>query len=188
MGVTKSLQRNTWGWLGIPPAPAAAGPRLPEARIRSRISAYVYGDVLVLASLLAFTSEYHAAWSSVFTIVGTTMTTYVAHVLSDAIGERIGRTQVETVGHLRAELRDAVPIAVAGFVPALAIAAAALRFLPPEAAQVIAATAVVLRLAAVGLITSRLTGRSAPRFTVLSGLAIAILGTAVAVVKAVVAH
>ncbi len=165
-----------------------ARPRLPESRIRSRISAYVYGDVLVLAALLALEPEHHVSWPSVLTIVGTTMTTYVAHVVSDAIGERIGRTDVETAGHLRAELRDAAPIAVAGLVPAIVVAAAALHLLPPEAAQAIAATAVLLRLAAVGAVTSHLTGRSAPLSTVLSGISIATLGAAIAVIKAVLAH
>jgi hypothetical protein len=156
--------------------------------VRSRISAYIYGDVLVLAAVLAFESEHRVSWSSVLTIVGTTATTYLAHVVSDAIGERIGRTDAETAGHLRAELRDAAPIAVAGLVPAIAVALAALHVLPPETAQVIAAAAVVLRLAAVGAVTSRLTGRAAPLSTVLSGIGIALIGAGIAIVKAVVGH
>ena len=55
---------------------------LPVERVRSRVSAYVYGNILVLAAILATSPENIAHWTAVIFVVATTATTFLAHVVA----------------------------------------------------------------------------------------------------------
>ena len=86
--------------------------------MRSRVSAYIYGNIFVLAALFATSPEGVAHWSAVVIVGATSATTFFAHVVAHNIGQAIGRTENEE--DLRAQLskeaRDAVPIMTSGIV------------------------------------------------------------------------
>src|SRR5215216_3860735 len=84
---------------------------LPVERVRSRVGAYIYGNILVLAAIFATSSQGIAHWSAVLVVVvATSATTFFAHVLAHNIGQAIGRPRDETLRlHLAQEARDAVP-------------------------------------------------------------------------------
>ena len=47
---------------------------LPVERVRSRVGAYIYGNILVLAAIFATSSQSIAHWSAVFIVVATSPT------------------------------------------------------------------------------------------------------------------
>ncbi|WP_375401500.1 hypothetical protein [uncultured Amnibacterium sp.] len=167
--------------------PLVGRERVPIERARGRLSAYVYGDILVLAAILTIKPD-PRGWDAVIAVAATTLTTYVAHIVAHTIGERIGRTGEAAGLHLREELRDAAPIAIAGLIPAAVLVLAAIQVLDVRPAQLIAAGVVVLRLAFVGVVSSRLTGERAPVGTIGVGVVLAVIGTVVAVLEAVLLH
>jgi len=157
--------------------------------VRSRVGAYIYGNILVLAAIFATSSQGIAHWSAVV-VVATSVTTFLAHVVAHNTGQAIGRPRDETLRlQLAQEARDAVPIMNSGAGPALFLALGALGFLPPGFSQVLAEAYVVVRLAGTGIIVRRISG-DASRLSSgpWSGLALAGIGIVIAALKYIVAH
>src|SRR6188508_2524031 len=87
---------------------------LPTIRIRTRISAYVYGNILVLTAIGTATPHMvETGWAAV-AVAATTITTYLAHVLSHFVAEQVEDEQLEELESDRDELRDALPIISSG--------------------------------------------------------------------------
>ena len=129
---------------------------LPPARAARRMSAYVYGNVLVLAAVVAATSDAIEDGKAVLIVLGTTVSTYLAHIYSEAIGHSV--TESGEAEHFADELRDAVPIFSSGVVPIIALLLCGLAVLPAEVCQVIAGGVIVIRVASVGVWVERLHG------------------------------
>ncbi|MDH2442533.1 hypothetical protein QDR37_01105 [Amnibacterium sp. CER49] len=161
---------------------------LPVERARSRIGAYVYGDVLVLGALLTVEIDAERPVIGALAVALTTVITYVAHVVSDAIGDRLGRDSKEHAASLPRELRDALPIASAGVLPALVVLLGALGVMPLLAAVAIGVAVVALRLAAVGVVIAHWTGEPAPLTAITAGVTVALIGAAVGLLEVLVAH
>ena len=162
---------------------------LPVERVRSRVGAYIYGNILVLAAIFAISSQSIAHWSAVVVIVATSATTFLAHVVAHNIGQAIGRPHDETLHlQLAQEARDAVPIMNSGAGPAVFLALGALGFLPPEFSQVLAEVYVVVRLAGTGIIVRRISGEASSLGGPWSGLALAGIGVVIAALKYIVSH
>jgi hypothetical protein len=124
---------------------------LPVERVRSRVGAYIYGNILVLAAIFATSSQGIAHWSAVVVVIATSATTFLAHVVAHNTGQAIGRPRDEALRlQLAQEARDAVPIMNSGAGPAVFLALGALGFLPPGFSQVLAEAYVVVRLAGTG--------------------------------------
>jgi hypothetical protein len=129
---------------------------LPPARAARRMSAYVYGNVLVLAAVVAATSDAIEDGKAVLIVLGTTVSTYLAHIYSEALAH--GVTDTGEPEHFSEELRDAVPILSSGGVPIVALLACWLDLLPAGVSQIIAGGVIVVRLASVGVWVERLHG------------------------------
>jgi hypothetical protein len=101
-------------------------------RVRSRVSAYIYGNIFVLAAIFASSPQSIAHWSAVVIVGATSATTFFAHVVAHNIGQAIGRPDEEDLrAQLAQEARDAVPIMTSGTVPAVLLALGAVGWLPP---------------------------------------------------------
>ena len=169
--------------------PAQRPLHLPVERVRSRVGAYIYGNILVLAAILATSPESIAHWTAVIFVVATTATTFLAHVVAHRIGQAIGRTDDEALRvHLAQEVRDAVPIMTSGTVPAVLLALGAVGWLPPGLAQLLAEAVVVLRLAGMGIIVRRISGYSSPRAGRWSGFVLAGISVVIAALKDILTH
>src|SRR5215217_5933309 len=156
-------------------------------RVRSRVGAYIYGNILVLAAILATSPESIAHWTAVIFVVATTATTFLAHVVAHRIGQAIGRTDDEALRvHLAQEARDAVPIMTAGTGPAVLLAA--VGWLPPGLALLLAVAYVVLRLAGMRIIVRRISGYSSPRAGRWSGFVLAGISVVIAALKDILTH
>lgn len=160
-------------------------------RVRSRVTAYVYGNVLVLAAVVGCAPESVRSGRAVVVVLATMVTTYLAHVVAHRVGEGVGRRRDEAELHLRAELRDAAPIITSGAVPALLLGVAAAAGLEggwAAAAQLVAVLVPVARLAATGSVTSRLVPGGPSRGAFWSALGLAAAGSLIAVVKVLLTH
>lgn len=163
---------------------------LSLARVRERVSAYVYGNILVLAALATTTPHSVETGHAVVVVLATTGTTFLAHVLAHLVAHQIGADPAEHGGAVpdRNSLRDAVPIFSSGSVPALILFVAWLADLPASGAILVATAAVVLRLAGLGFVTSRFAGRRSRLGDLWTGLVLAGLSGVVVVLKVLLTH
>jgi hypothetical protein len=162
---------------------------LPIERVRSRVSAYIYGNIFVLAAIFATSPQSISHWSAVFIVVATSATTFFAHVFAHRIGQAIGRTDDETLRlHLAQEARDAVPIMNSGSGPAVLLALGALGWLPAGLSQLLAEAYVVVRLAGTGIIVRRISGDASHLSGRWSGLALAGISVVIAALKNILTH
>src|SRR5215211_3562626 len=161
---------------------------LPVERVRSRVGAYIYGNILVLAAIFA-TSSQGIAHGSAVVVVATSATTFLAHVVAHNTGQAIGRPRDDTLRlQLAQEARDAVPIMNSGAGPAVFLVLGALGWLPPGFSQVLAEAYVVVRLAGTGIIVRRISGDASRLAGPWSGLALAGIGVVIAALKYIVSH
>jgi hypothetical protein len=123
---------------------------LPPARADNRVSAYVYGVVLVLAATAGVYDDAIRSGEALLVVVGTVGSTYVAHVLADVVGAVFGGHEVRPA--LLNELRDSVPIFTAGLPPLVLFGAAALGWPSPAWAQAAASALLVMRLGSIGVV------------------------------------
>jgi hypothetical protein len=158
------------------------GPFRAEDAAR-RITAFVYGDVLVLAALVALDPEDLNGPKAVAYVAGTGVSTFVAHVLAESVGFGVRTGQPLTREHLRHELRDSLPIISATSIPALLMIAALLGWLEAVPALQLAIAVIIFRLATLGWVVGNLRGSPASARTFLSGVLLALVGVGVAVLK-----
>ena len=157
------------------------GEDLTQLRADSRMSAYVYGDVLVLAATAGVSASAIRSGEALLVVLGTVLSTYVAHVLADVVGAVFaGHASTAT---LLAEARDSIPVISAGVPSFLLLGAAALGWPAPIWAQALACTVLILRLAAIGLVYRRLRRETPVRHAVWFGVTIALIATAAVMLK-----
>jgi len=158
--------------------------RVPQERARARLQAYVYGNILVLASVVAATPEYVENGNAALVVIATTVTTYLAHVLAFSVASNLD-PQPET--NLE-ELRDALPIISSGSLPTVLLVIAALTDSDTRVLQLAAAAVIVARLAGTGALVSRLSGRPVSRDSHLAGAVVAVIAAVITVLKVQFLH
>lgn len=171
------------GWLMPPP-----GEELSLERQRLRLAAYVYGNILVLAAVVLATGKSIVGGEAAVLVGVTALTTYVAHILAHAVGQQLGRERNAHRSHVRHEIRDAVPILVSGVVPAVILLVASLSIVPTQLAQLTAAVWVIGRIALIGFLIERLSGRAATWRTLSGGVVLALACAVVVVLKVLFGH
>ena len=169
------------------------GPLTP-GRAAARLSAYVYGNILVLTAVASASPASVENGAAFALVLATTCTTFLAHVFAELVArsnipESVhGSTESEKKATISDEIRDAVPIASSGTIPAMILALARLSILPSVWAQPLAAGAVVLRIAAIHTVAHRLRGRPLTFRALLAGLITAALAAVVVLVKVYLTH
>jgi hypothetical protein len=165
-----------------------SGEPLTIERQRLRLSAYIYGNILVLAAIVVATGKSIVGGEAALLVGTTAITTYVAHILAHTVGQQLGRERNAHRPHVRHEMRDALPILVSGVVPAVILLIATLDIVPTQLAQLVAAVWVVGRIALIGFLVERLSGRRPTWRTLSGGLSLAIACAVVVVLKVLFAH
>ena len=197
-------------WRGI--LTRRRGDPLPPRRAASRLSAYVYGNIMVLAALVTASAHAVENGEAVWLVLGTGLTTYIAHVFADlvagsSIPEAHGQdTQADGSAapdaqaptherpgdaarrHVRHELRDATPIISSAILPAIALALGWADVLPTAWAHGIAGAVVVLRIASVPIVVARVRGEEVSMKVIVAGLLTAALAAVVVLLKVLLAH
>ena len=154
----------------------------------SRISAYVYGNVLILAALVALSAGDLTSGRGAIIILGTGITTYLAHLLAESVGHRAHRARRASTADVIAELRNAMPIVSSTAAPALFLASAWLGWITPLVALSGAVIVTVGRMAFLGGVLARLRGEKSSLRVLLGGVALAVLCAVIAAVKMLLTH
>ncbi|TQF66007.1 hypothetical protein FK531_19240 [Rhodococcus spelaei] len=152
----------------------------------SRISAYVYGNILVLAALLPLnnTSVAHAG----LVVIGTSISTFVAHAFAESVGRsaRAGRA-LTTVERIQ-ELRDSVPVLTSGLIPAAVVGMGGLGWIDLDIALLLAEIWVVTRIAGITYVITRMRGERPNRGTLIASIALAAVAVAIVAIKLLLTH
>lgn len=167
---------------------ARRGESLPLERVRSRIAAYVYGTILVLAALATQSRASIEEGVAAIAVGATTATTVLAHLVAHAVAQTLGRDADARRLHLREEARDILPILTAGFVPFVMMLLAGWGLLDTRTAQLIAGGWLTLQLLLLGVGTTRATGGGSRRSALWAGVSLAGVSAIVVALKATLLH
>ena len=158
------------------------------------MSAYVYGTLLALAAVVVVDPHAIEDGSAVLVVLGTTATTFLAHVFAEIVAYRaIGDVADERTDHVRAraaadELRDALPIASSGALPAFFLALGWLGALSATWAYALAGAGPIVRIALAEVAIQRLQDRPMTLRVLVGALVTAAVATAIVAIKVLVAH
>lgn len=167
---------------------ARPGELLTTERLRLRLAAYVYGNILTLAAIAVATGSSIDSGDATLIVGVTTLTTYLAHVIAHNVGQQLGRERGAHRPYVRHELVDALPILFSGLVPVAILILGDTALLSSELAQLLAALWVVSRLALIGFLVERLSGRKPTWRTLSGGLVLALACAGIVVLKVLFAH
>jgi hypothetical protein len=167
-------------------AMAATREDLTSGRADNRMSAYVYGDVLVLAATAGVYDAAIRSGEALLVVLGTVASTYVAHVLADVVGAVFGGHEVRAA--LWDELRDSVPIISAGVPPLVLFGAAAWGWPPPMWAQAVSSALLVLRLGSIGVVYHHLKEPIGWARAIWFGVVVALVAAVAVALKLVLLH
>ena len=154
----------------------------------SRVAAYVYGNVLVMAALIALQPEELRGPRGVLYLLGVGISTYVAHVLGEAVGLRVREGRSLDLAAVRHELRGALPIATSAGAPAALLVLAWANLLDAAVVLIAALALVDLRLALLGSVVARVSGERSSARVFLAGLVLAAVAAATALLKWQLTH
>ncbi|OZF51875.1 hypothetical protein [Rhodococcus sp. 14-1411-2a] len=171
----------------------ADGP-LEPARAAKRLSAYVYGNILVLAAVAASTPSSIENGTAVVLVLATAVTTFLAHVFADFVASsQIPEAHGDATDEQRTfeaveEFRDAVPILSSGTVPAVMLALGWLSVLPGQWSELLAGGVIVIRIATIQMVTERIRGNPLTFRAILGGLATAAIAALIVLAKVFLGH
>jgi tellurite resistance protein TehA-like permease len=164
------------------------GEQLSATTAASRAEAYVYGNILVLATLATIRSEAVLSGQGALFAIGTAVSTYLAHVLAHWIGHQIRSEGRADSKHLREGIRNAVPIATSGLIPAAILLVGMWGWLEPLWALNLAIATIVVRFLVMGFVLGSLSGNKVSIASFVAGIALAVAGIIVVAVKVLLTH
>ena len=156
---------------------------LSREHAASRVSAYVYGNVLVMATLLSLQPDDLRGLTGVLYVLGVGVSTFLAHMVGDAVGRRVREGRSTRWVEVRREIRDALPIGTAATVPTAILLLAWTGLVDAAVVLALALAVTGLRLAAVGLCGRVVLGRALLGATVPRWGRLAVISAGVAALK-----
>ncbi|EME14773.1 hypothetical protein [Rhodococcus triatomae] len=160
---------------------------LPVEDYASRISAYVYGNVLVLTALLPLNGSVGLTHAGLV-VIGTSLSTFVAHAFAESVGRSARSGRQLTTAERIAELRDSVPVLTSGFVPALVVGMGGFGWIELDSALILAEIWVVTRIASITYVITRLRGERPNGQTLIGSLVLGAVAVAVVAIKLILTH
>ncbi|WP_305092252.1 hypothetical protein [Prescottella sp. R16] len=160
---------------------------LDRENAAARISAYVYGNILILAALIPETIS-RSDSRTIAIVAGTAISTFVAHIFAEGVGKSVRSGAQLTAKERLAEVRDSVPVLSSAVVPIVVLATAYFGWLEPFTAQVIAEVAILIRIASMVFVITRLRGERPSGTTLLAAAVLAVVATGIVVLKVVLTH
>ncbi|MFZ2174137.1 MAG: hypothetical protein WAW17_08905 [Rhodococcus sp. (in: high G+C Gram-positive bacteria)] len=167
--------------------PTLAGDdQLSTEHVASRISAYIYGNILVLAALIPVTHSHETLGIAV--IVGAALSVFLAHVFAESVGQTLRLDHTLTHTERIRELRDAVPILTSAVLPSAILATALLGWLEPVTAQLVAEIVMIARIGTISYVISRLRREKVTPATHFAAITLACVAAVIVVVKVLLTH
>ncbi|MGW6335057.1 hypothetical protein [Nocardia rhamnosiphila] len=152
----------------------------------SRISAYIYGNILVLTALVPIvTAEKHLG---ILVVLGTALSTFIAHSFAETVARTVREQHTTTLGDRVRALRNSVPILTSAVLPCAILAAGWLSWLQPRTAQLLAELVILVRIGGIVFVIGRLRGRHPTRATVITALLLTLAAALVVIVKIALTH
>jgi hypothetical protein len=168
----------------------STAPREPRTHIPARrISAFIYGNILVLSALIVLSPEHLQTTRGFALVLGVGFSTFVAHVASDVFAHLLRHPDGKGLSaKLPRDLRDAVPIATAAIVPTAILVAAWHGSLEAEVTWALAIGVTLVRLALLGPISAWIAREPFSLWPLFAGVLLALLIGVIALLKAVLTH
>lgn len=145
-----------------------------------RLSAYVYGNILILAALVPFQEETEVRHAMVV-VIGTALCTFIAHAFSEYLG---GDGSVQP----RALLRESMPILTTALVPLLLLWLSEVTRLHMTTAVLIAEIVIIGRIASTGMVAARLRNEKSRLRVLLAGVIVAAVAFGIVLLKVALTH
>ena len=161
---------------------------LEPSNAASRISAYVYGNILVLAALIPLSFHEEHTFQGVAIVLGTAISTFIAHAFAEAVGQTVRTGNHLSRAEQMAELRNSVPVLSAAILPATLLLIGWWGLLDPQLGQLLAEITVIARIASTNYVVGRLRGEKPTRGTFLGSIALAAAATVIVAIKIVLTH
>ena len=162
--------------------------QLPVEDADARIEAYVYGNILTLTALVALYPADAEEVKGLIVIAATGVTTYIAHMFAEFTGHRVRGRQHLTAEDFRRDLLNGRPIASSATAPVLLLAASSIGWISGFWALIFAEAFIIFRLGALGFALGHIERGRSNFKKILAGLILALVATAVSVVKAFLTH
>ncbi|WP_420750715.1 hypothetical protein [Rhodococcus sp. O3] len=159
---------------------------LDRSNAASRISAYIYGNILVLAALVPVVTD--RQYVGIAIVLGTTLSTFVAHVFAEAIGHSVRVGTPLTAAERWAEVRNSVPILSSAVMPCVILAIGWIGWLEPRTAQLLAEIAVLVRIGGIVFVIGRLNGKRPSKGWLTSAAVIMLVALSVVLTKVLLTH
>ncbi len=154
-----------------------------------RTTAYIYGNILVLAALLTVPNDEVLSGTAIWVVLGTTASTFLAHSFAEAMGAGLRENVDLTFRSLFGFAKESWPVLTSGELPAVVLILGWLQVLGADAALLVAEGLVLIRLALTGIVVARLQNeRSSGRLIVTLGIAAAVVGGLISLVKVFLTH
>lgn len=159
---------------------------LDQENAARRISAYVYGNILILTAMIPLTTSDTVV--GILVVLGTSVSTFIAHVFAEGVGHAVRANSELTRAQRMDELRDAVPILSSALLPIVILAGALIGWLQPHIAHIAAEAAMLVRIGGIVFVIERLKGARPSRWTLLAAVLLTAVATAVVVLKVLLTH
>jgi hypothetical protein len=171
-------------------AEQVATPRELMADIPSRrISAFIYGNILVLSALVVLSPDALQTTRGFVLVSGVGLSTFVAHVASDLFAHLLRHPDGSGLSaRLRHDLRDAVPIATSAIPPTVVLVAAWLGWLEADLSWTIAIGVTLVRLSLLGPIAAWMAREPFSLGPLFAGVLLALSIAVIALLKAMLTH
>ena len=158
-------------------------PILTAAEASGRITAFVYGHLVVLGALLALLPTTAVSGQGALTIVGAGLSTFIAHAFADMLGRRIGHGHRSVLGALLGAARHSLPIVTAMIAPIGVLAVGGWLGGDETLVQLGAELLICVRIGMIGATAERFRGRPSSHRFVLVGVGIALAAASVSIAK-----
>ncbi|HEY2792836.1 MAG TPA: hypothetical protein VGJ28_10790 [Micromonosporaceae bacterium] len=166
-----------------------ADPDVARREAAQRVSAYVYGNILVFAALVPLETGVVTSGRAVLIVLGVAVSTFIAHIFAELLGGAIEHDpDAEDDDDWWSRLRGSVPIVSSATVPAALLVAAWIGWIPATAATLASEIYVMVRLAFIGIVVARLSNTGSFTRTLLAGLAAAGVAAAISILKVLTTH
>ena len=176
----------------VPPAMTSKAPASREPRTdipARRVSAFIYGNILVLAALILLSPDGLETTRGFVFVLGVAFSTFIAHVASDIFAHLLRHPNGEGLSALLPhELKDSVPIAASAILPTVILVAARLGWLEAEPAWGIAVGVTLAQLSLLGPIAAWLAREPLSPWPLFAGILLALLIAVIALLKVVLTH
>ena len=164
-------------------------PRVPSPEdAANRVSAYVYGNVLVMAALISLRPDDLRGPTGVLSVLGVGLSTVVAHMVGHGVGHRIRHGRSIRWTEVRREIRDTLPIGMAATVPSAILLPAWAGWVDPRLSLALALGVTGLRLALLGSAVEWFSGERSSARLFLAGAGLAAAAAIAAALKWQLTH